>query len=142
MKIYLASPMNEEYRENISLAAAILRKKGHEVYVPAENRVFNAWRYPNAEWGEMVFTCDIQAIRGCNCVVGLNYGRLSPAGSNWELGFAYGLQKKIVLAEMNDEIISLMVANGRYATVKGLTGLKRYDWKHMPMTRNGTNEQK
>ena len=142
MKIYLASPMDKEYRENTSLAAEILRKQGHEVYVPAEHKIFSAWEYPNAEWGEMVFTCDIESIRKCDCVVGLNYGRMSPAGSNWELGFAYGIQKKIIIVEMNNEIISLMVTNGRYATVKWLNGLRLYDWEHMPMVRNGTNEQK
>ena len=40
--------------------------------------------------------------------------------------------------DMNDEIASLMVSNGRYATVKGLKGLEDYDWSEIPKTRTNT----
>ena len=37
--------------------------------------------------------------------------------------------------------MSLMVANGRYATVKGLDGLLQYDWKTMPKSRTKTEQK-
>ena len=39
---------------------------------------------------------------------------------------------------MTDTPMLLMVANGRYATVKGLEGLEQYDWTNMPKTRTNT----
>lgn len=141
MKIYLATSFLQEYRPDIEKAKAILVEQGHEVYNPVENFIPHAWDYPNDEWGLMVFTTDVKAIDRCDIVVMLSYGRLGTAGSNWEAGYAYGTGKKVIVVEMTDEIMSVMVANGRYATVKGLDGLSNYDWKTMPVTRTKTEQK-
>ena len=141
MKIYLATSFLQEYRPDIEKAKNILINQGHEVYNPVEHFIPHAWDYPNDEWGLMVFTCDVKAIDRCDAVVMLSYGRMSTAGSNWEAGYAYGTGKKIIVVEMTDEIMSVMVANGRYATVKGLDGLANYDWETMPMTRTKTEQK-
>lgn len=141
MKIYLASSFLQERRSDTDIAKDILRSQGHTVYNPIENRIPNAWDYPNDEWGLMVFTEDIQAIQQSEAVVLLTYGRMGTAGSNWEAGFAYALGKKVIVVEMTDEIMSLMVANGRYATVRGLSGLADYDWTTMPKTRTKTEQK-
>lgn len=122
-------------------AKTILRSCGHDVYVPVENFIPNAWDYPNDEWGLMVFTSDVKAIDNSDVLVLLSYGRMGTAGCNWEAGYAYAKGKKVIVVEMTDEPMSLMVANGRYATVKGLDKLSSYDWKTMPRTRT-TTEQK
>ena len=122
-------------------AKSILRNAGHEVYVPVENFIPNAWDYPNTEWGLMVFNSDVQAINKCDVVVMLSYGRMGTAGCNWEAGYAFGIGKKIILVEMTDNVMSLMVANGRYATVKGLDGLLDYDWETMPKSRTDTEQK-
>ena len=141
MKIYLASSFLPARRTETASAKEILVGQGHEVYNPVENRIPNAWDYPNDEWGLMVFTEVIQAIQQADAVVLLSYGRMGTAGSNWEAGFAYALGKKVIVVEMADEIMSLMVANGRYATVKGLNGLSGYDWATMPKTRTKTEQK-
>ena len=141
MKIYLATSFLPEYRPDIEKAKLILKKQGHEVYNPVENFIPNAWDYPNDEWGLMVFTSDVKAIDRSDAVVMLSYGRMGTAGSNWEAGYAYGQGKKVIVVEMTDEIMSVMVANGRYATVKGLDGLAEYDWSEMPKTRTNTEQK-
>lgn len=141
MKVYLATPLSQEKREDMHRALDILRSKGLDVYAPVENTIPNAWDYPNSEWGLMVFTEDLKAIRSSDIVVMLSYGRMSTAGANWEAGYAFGTGKKIVLVEMTDEVMSLMVANGRYATVKGLDGLSEYDFSKMPKTRTDTEQK-
>ena len=141
MKIYLATSYLPERHEEMVKAKEILINAGHEVYVPLENKIPNAWDYPNDEWGLMVFTTDIKAIDWCDIVVVLSYGRMGTAGCNWEAGYAYGTGKKVIVVEMTDEIMSLMVANGRYATVKGLLGLENYDWETMPKTRTNTEQK-
>lgn len=141
MKIYLATSFLAEYRPDIEKAKLILKKQGHEVYNPVENFIPNAWDYPNDEWGLMVFTSDVKAIDRSDAVVMLSYGRMGTAGSNWEAGYAYGQGKKVIVVEMTDEIMSVMVANGRYATVKGLDGLSAYDWETMPKSRTKTEQK-
>ena len=141
MKIYLSSTLNPDKRGNMKTAVDILRKADFEVYDPSEHIIEHAWDYPNNEWGLMVFQADIQAIQECDYVVMLSYGRNSTAGANWESGYAFGVGKKIIVVEMTDEPMSLLVANGRYATVKGLSGLLDYDWKTMPKTRTNTEQK-
>ena len=122
-------------------AKKILLDAGHELYVPLEHFIPNAWDYPNNEWGLMVFTSDINAIDWCDVLVLISYGRMGTAGSNWEAGYAFAKEKKVIVVEMTNETMSVMVANGRYATVKGLEGLTEYDWATMPKTRTNTEQK-
>lgn len=144
-KIYLATTFKEELRKDMYTVIDLLRDLGFEVYAPVEHIVPNAWDYPNDEWGLMVFEADVEAIKSCDYMVMLSYGRESmagaTAGTNWEAGFAFGIGKKVIVVEMTDNIMSLMVANGRYATVKGLSGLKNYDWVNLPQTRTKTEQK-
>jgi nucleoside 2-deoxyribosyltransferase len=130
MKIYIASPLDKNKRENLFEAIKILREeKSLEVIVPLEYTVINAWDYPNNEWGLMVFTHDTDAIREADFIVVLNYGRQdTTSGTVAEQAFAFALGKKVLLVEMTDAIQSLITANMRYATVKGLQGLRDYDF--------------
>jgi len=142
MKIYLATTLALDKRNDMYKAIEILRSvHGLDVYAPVEHTVDNAWDYPNNEWGLMVFTNDITAIKNSDVVVMLSYGRNSTAGANWEAGYAFGIGKTIIIVEMTDEVMSLMVANGRYATVKGLDGLLQYDWEKMPKSRTNTEQK-
>lgn len=156
-KVYLASSMEPQFRESIKYAAEILRRTFEDVYVPMEHAIINAWDYPNNEWGLMVFEDDVQAINRADYVVVLNYGRKNTtAGCAWEAGYAFALGKKVFIVDVYDPInpdlktksdeikeyfkedfiTSLMVENGRYATINGLAyGLAKYDWKNLPKNR-------
>lgn len=143
-KVYLAAPFGtaeSEKRQNVETAAKILRDAGFDVFTPWTYMIPHAWDYPNDEWGLMVFTNDLHAIDNAEIVVMLSYGRESSAGTNWEAGYAFGTGKIVIVVEMTDEVMSVMVANGRYATVKGLDGLKEYDWDRMPKLRTSTEQK-
>lgn len=141
MKIYLAASLDTDKREDMYTALEILRNKGYDVYAPVEHFMPNAWDYPNHEWGLMVFESDIQAINNADIMVMLCYGRNSTAGTNWEAGYAFGIGKKVIVVEMIDDVMSLMVANGRYATVKGLKQLSLYDFEKLPQLRTATEQK-
>ena len=141
-KIYLASSLNQNNREYTKEVVEYLRNKGYEVYSPIEHKLPHDWDYTNNEWGLMVFTSDINAINESDLVIGISEGRNSTAGANWELGYAYGIGKKVIIVEKEDvKLMSLMVANGRYATVKGIEGLKNYDLENLPVTRTKTEQK-
>ena len=141
-KVYLASSMEQRFRCYIESAANILRKTFENVYVPMEHTITNAWDYPNNEWGLMVFEDDAHAINCADYVVVLNYGRKNTtAGCAWEAGYAFALGKKVFIVDINTDgdenfITSLMVENGRYATINGLKGLDEYDWENLPKSRS------
>jgi nucleoside 2-deoxyribosyltransferase len=112
---------------------AKLREGGHNVYGPVEHAIENAWDYSNKDWGKLVFEADKKAIDESDCVVAISYGRTkTTAGSSWEIGYAYGTGKKVVVVEMDEGPQSLMVSNGSHATVKGMEGLMEYDFTSMP----------
>lgn len=143
-RIYLATPVGDPdspEREGAAKAYDVLTELGFDVYCPWKMKIPHAWDYPNDEWGLMVFATDIAELDKADIVIVLSYGRESTAGTNWEAGYAYGTGKKVIVVEMTDKEMSLMVANGRYATVKGLEGLKQYDFKTFPATRTKTSQK-
>ena len=129
MKIYLAAPFfNKEEIEHYNNIIHDLREMGHEVYVPREHEIPNAWSIPNSWWAEQVFTDDIMAIGGSELVVCLNYGMYSDSGTAWEMGYAKGLDIPIVQVLMGDEntVYSLMTINGAdFITTPDILSLDR-----------------
>ena len=66
--------------------------------------------------------------------------------SSSEAGYAFAKGKKVIVVDIVENInqvftTSLMVENGRYATIRGLHGLRDYDWDHM-MKYRSDHEQK
>lgn len=120
MKVYLASPFfNERENEIYEQVIAELRSEGHDVFVPKEHTIPNAWDLPNAVWGENVFAVDILGIQKCDVVVVLNFGMYSDSGTAWECGYAYALGKKVVNVLCEDDYpYSLMMLNGCNTYVK------------------------
>lgn len=117
MKIYLAGPFFKEYQRNlVNKYAKILREVGHEVYVPMEHEVEDAWSLPHHEWANKVFKADVDAIDRCDKVVALYEGWWSDTGTAWEIGYAYGIGTPVVLipfgkAEEDNEALSVMIVN-------------------------------
>lgn len=142
MRIYVAASLSEDKRPFMYEAVKLLRDRGFTVYAPIEHVVEHAWDWPNTEWGLQVFRNDVQAIQTADFVIVLTWGRLdTSSGTTWEQGYAYGIDKKIILVEMNDSVQSLMVANGRFATVKGLEGLAVYDFENPKPLRTNTEQK-
>lgn len=113
MKIYLASPLFTEYEKaQVMYAANALRNQGHDVYVPMEHSIENAWNYSNADWARMVFEEDVKAIREADAIYCIYYGLYSDSGTAWECGFAYALNKPVHLIDESNQEVSLMVING------------------------------
>ncbi len=109
MKIYLAGSCDTENRYNMVQIAKIFREYGnHEVYCPWELKIENAWDMPQEEWARKVFEADIKAIQECDVFIMISHGRESTAGTNWENGYAYGLNKHIITIQITDKPTSLM----------------------------------
>lgn len=77
-----------------------------------------------------------------DCIVVLSYGRESTAGANWECGYAYGIGKKVIVVEIiPNKIMSLMVSNGCWAVLNGISELKEYDFTLWPRKMTRTEQK-
>ena len=109
MKIYLAGNCSSENRYNMVQIAKLFREYGgYEIYCPWELKIENAWDIPQEIWARKVFEADIKAIQECDIFFMLSFGRESTAGTNWENGYAYALNKRIVVIQITDKPTSLM----------------------------------
>ena len=112
MKIYLAGSCGSERRSYMVATGEALRSLGFEVYCPFELKIENAWDMSQEEWAQKVFNNDILAINNCDMMVMVSPGRQSTAGTNWEQGYAYALNKKILVFQYTNESTSLMTYCG------------------------------
>lgn len=113
MKIYLAGSCSIEQRTMMKQIAEKLRSRVNtEVYCPFELKIENAWDLPQEEWARRVFDEDTRAIREADVIVLVSPGRESTAGTNWEQGFAYALNKKIIVFQITNKPTSLMTFCG------------------------------
>ena len=139
IKVYVATSLAKEFLKENKEIVNYLRSLGQfDVYYPLEGKVPSKNSMSNVEWGKYVFEMDKNAIDEADFVIMLSRGRWSTAGTNWEVGYCYGMGKKVIVVEMNDTPQSLMISNGSHAVIKGLKGLRSYDFKSMPKTMTET----
>ncbi len=90
MKVYFAGPLftTPERIWNVEVCAA-LRAAGHEVFLPQEKE---AWMD-----GPGIFATDVGGIDGADALVAIMDGPDPDSGTAWEVGYAFGTKKPIIL---------------------------------------------
>ena len=90
MKLYFAGPLftTPERTWNAEVTAA-LRAAGHEVFLPQENE-------PGKD-AAGIFAADKAGIDWAHGLVAIMDGPAPDSGTCWEVGYAFGTQKSIVL---------------------------------------------
>ena len=125
MKIYLAGPCDTDHRTMMQKIAVKLRSTGYDVYCPFEIHIENAWDYTQETWGNMVFEKDIEAIRNCDVFFMISCGRIGSAGTNFEEGFAYALNKRIIVLQYGENITTSLMTYS--ATTQFICCSNEYD---------------
>ena len=109
MKIYMAGAFfRPETKSKIDLYAADFRRLGHDVYVPQEHTVPNAWDMSQEDWAREVFKMDVAAIQECDMVFVVYDGLYSDSGTAWEIGYAYALGKHIAI-NVNENVKDMSI---------------------------------
>ncbi len=90
MKLYLAGPLftTAERTWNAEVASA-LRAAGHEVFLPQEKE-------PGKD-GPGIFATDVGGIDRADGLVAIMDGPDPDSGTAWEVGYAFGTSKPVVL---------------------------------------------
>jgi nucleoside 2-deoxyribosyltransferase len=105
MRLYFAGPLftTPERAWNAEVTAA-LRAGGHEVFLPQEKE-------PGKD-GAGIFAADVAAIDRADGLVAIMDGPDPDSGTCWEVGYAFGLKKWIVL--VRTDIRALAGSSGDY----------------------------
>jgi nucleoside 2-deoxyribosyltransferase len=105
MKLYFAGPLftTPERIWNAEVVAA-LRAAGHEIFLPQEKE-------PGMD-AAGIFAMDVGAIDWADGLVAIMDGPDPDAGTSWEVGYAYGSRKPIVL--VRTDFRELAGEAGRY----------------------------
>ena len=115
MNVYLAAPIvgvDEDIKSEKQYIKDVLEACKLTVYDPSApgNGTPNSWGMSMDEWARSIFSLDVRALDRCDWVVCLDYGRNCTAGTAWEVGYAFGIGKKILIIEMdNDQHYSVMM---------------------------------
>jgi nucleoside 2-deoxyribosyltransferase len=90
MKLYFAGPLytTPERTWNAEVVAA-LRAAGHEVFLPQEQEP--------GEDGPGIFATDVGGIDWADGLVAIMDGPDPDSGTAWEVGYAFGVRKPVVL---------------------------------------------
>ena len=102
MKLYFAGPLftTPERTWNAEVTAA-LRAAGHAVFLPQENE-------PGKD-AAGIFAADVGGIDWADGLVAIMDGPDPDSGTCWEVGYAYGVKKPIVLVRTD---LRSMAGNG------------------------------
>ncbi|MFI3210186.1 MAG: nucleoside 2-deoxyribosyltransferase [Peptostreptococcaceae bacterium] len=131
MKIYLASPFfNELEIQRVEEVQRILVEKGFEVFSPKEHQFDKEFEIGSSAWSLATFNNDKKFIDWAEIMVAVYDGNYSDSGTAWEIGYAYGTQKPIVIVHVG-ETSNLMIHEGSHASLT-IDELKEYDFNKMP----------
>jgi nucleoside 2-deoxyribosyltransferase len=129
-RIYLASPFfNELEIMYVEKVEKILAEKGLEVFSPMRNQRPDL-QAGTRQWSVEIFRNDVKFIDWAEAVVAIYHGNYSDSGTAWELGYAYGTNKPVIVVHVGNES-NLMVHEGGHANIT-LNDLKKYDFDKLP----------
>jgi nucleoside 2-deoxyribosyltransferase len=118
MKVYFAGPLftTPQRTWNAEVVAA-LRAGGHEIFLPQEKE-------PGLD-GAAIFAIDVGGIDWSDGMVAIMDGLEPDAGTAWEVGYAYGTKKPIVL--VRTDVRAMAGSAGEYNPMLSQAATMRID---------------
>ncbi len=99
MNLYFAGPLytTPERTWNAEVVAA-LRAAGHEVFLPQEQE--------QGKDGPGIFATDVGGIDRADALVAIMDGPDPDSGTAWEVGYAFGMRKPVVLVRTDFRVLA------------------------------------
>lgn len=137
-KIYLAGPFFDDEQLNLVKEierALTVNPTVSEFFSPRKGSVNNTDEIGSDHWAKATFEKDISEIRKADAIVAiLDYPHDNPdSGTAFEIGYAYSLDKPIVLLHTADNAINLMISQAARAYLKSIKELKTYNFNTLPV---------
>ena len=129
-RVYLASPFfNELEIMYVEQVEKILAAKGLEVFSPMRDQMTNL-EAGTRHWSIETFRNDVKYIDWSEVVVAIYHGNYSDSGTAWELGYAFGTNKPVIVVHVGENS-NLMVHEGGHANIT-LNDLVNYNFDKLP----------
>lgn len=86
------------------------------------------------EWAKSIFTKDVAEIDRADIIVAVTdfVHENIDSGTAFEIGYAYKMQKPIILLQEKDEPLNLMVSQAGHYYTKSIDDLISYDFNKLP----------
>ena len=86
------------------------------------------------EWAKSIFTKDVAEIDRADIIVAVTdfVHETIDSGTAFEIGYAYKMQKPIILLQEKDEPLNLMVSQAGHYYTKSIDDLISYDFNKLP----------
>jgi nucleoside 2-deoxyribosyltransferase len=136
VRVFIASPFfNQEQIERVQRLEIALSRN------PFVADIFSARFHQNEhlpfgsrEWRKATFRLDLKFLRRADAVVAIHDFENScvDSGTAFEIGYAYAMQKPIILIKEEDGILNLMLAESLRAYFDKIECVASYDFINMP----------
>lgn len=132
-KIYLASGwFNEEQERRVAKAEQVLRNMGFEVFSPREHQ-FEQFTYNTQPWRDTVYKHDVDNVKNADFIFAIYDEK--DAGTMFEIGLAWAIEKPIFIFHETEEYCNLMISESLRAYFKKWEDVEAYDWENCPKIR-------
>ncbi|KUP06575.1 nucleoside 2-deoxyribosyltransferase [Bacillus coahuilensis p1.1.43] len=139
VRVFIASPFfDEEQIDRVSrLEQALLENPYVADFFSARYHQFEHLTFGTDMWRKVVFENDLRFLRRADVVVAIHdFEDMSvDSGTAFEIGYAYAMQKPILLIKEKDAAINLMLAESLHAYLTNVEEVATYDFFRMPSSR-------
>jgi nucleoside 2-deoxyribosyltransferase len=136
VRIFIASPFfNKEQLQRVHrLENALARNPYVADFFSARFHQFKQLTFGSKEWRRKTFQNDLEFLRRADVVVAIHdfEGLQVDSGTAFEIGYAYAMQKPIILIKEKASVTNLMLAESLHAYLTRVEDVSFYDFIHMP----------
>lgn len=137
MKLYLAGPFFDD--EQIDRIQRIEKALDNNPSVsgyfsPRKSNVNDGAEIGSSQWSKDVFQLDVDEIKKADAVIAIIdfVDDNVDSGTAFEIGYAYAIDKPVVLFHEKDAIVNLMLSNVSKSYLTKVSDVEKFDFKEMP----------
>ena len=136
VRVFIASPFfNQEQIDRVQrLENALMRNPYVMDIFSARFHQFEQLKFGSKEWRRATFHNDLKFLRRADVVVAVHdfEGSNVDSGTAFEIGYAYAMQKPIILINEKGSTINLMLSDSLHAYLKRVEDVASYNFLQMP----------
>ncbi|MCA1054201.1 nucleoside 2-deoxyribosyltransferase [Rossellomorea aquimaris] len=136
IRVFIASPFfSEEQVDRVQrLENALMQNPYVSEIFSARFHQFPHLEFGSKEWRRTVFRNDLRNLRRADVLVGIRdfEGKYVDSGTSFEIGYAYAMQKPILLINEKNATMNLMLSDSLHAYFTRVEDVASYDFHRMP----------
>lgn len=136
VRVFIASPFfSEEQLDRVKRLEHALSQNPYVCdFFSARLNQAEQLTFGSKEWRKFVFHNDLRHLRRADVVVAIHdfEGMQVDSGTAFEIGYAYAMQKPIILIKEKSSIPNLMLSDSLHAYLRRVEDVQHYPFLQMP----------